>query len=30
MTPTNQTRLMSAYDVKEGKMQMNFIKMTTQ
>jgi len=29
MTPTNQTRLMSAFDVKEGKMQMNFIKPTT-
>jgi len=30
MTPTNQIRLMSAYDVKEEKMQMNFIKPTTQ
>ena len=30
MTPTNQTRLMSAYDVKKGKMKMTFIKPTTQ
>ena len=30
MAHTNQTRLMSAYDVKEGKIQMNFIKPTTQ
>jgi len=30
MAPTNQTRLMSAYDVKEGKMQMTFVKPTTQ
>lgn len=30
MTPTNQTRLISAFDVKEGKMQMTFIKPTTQ
>lgn len=30
MAPTNQTRLMSAYDVKEGKMQMTFMKPTTQ
>lgn len=29
MTPTNQTRLMSAFDIKEGKIQMNFIKPTT-
>ena len=26
MDPTNQNRLMSAYDIKEGKMQMSFIK----
>ena len=30
MAPTNQTRLMSAYDVKEGKMKMTFMKPTTQ
>ena len=30
MAPTNQTRLMSAYDVKEGKMQMTFMKPVTQ
>ena len=33
MVPTNHTRLMSAYDVKdvkEGKMQMTFMKPTTQ
>ena len=30
MAPTNQTRLMSAYDVKEGKNQMTFMKPTTQ
>ena len=30
MAPTNQTRLMSAFDVKEGKMQMTFMKRTTQ
>lgn len=30
MTPTNQTRLMSAFDIKERKMQMTFIKPTTQ
>lgn len=30
MTPTNQARLMLAFDIKEGKMQMNFIKPTTQ
>ena len=30
MAPTNQTRLMSAFDVKEGKMQMTFMKPTTQ
>jgi len=29
MAPTNQTRLMSAYDVKEVKMQMKFMKPTT-
>lgn len=26
MAPTNQTRLMLAYDIKEGKMQMRFFK----
>jgi len=26
MAPTNQTRLMSAFDIKEGKMQMSFLK----
>ena len=26
MVPTNQTRLMSPYDIKEGKMQMSFFK----
>lgn len=30
MAPTNQTRLMSAYDIKEGKMQMSFLKPTVQ
>jgi len=30
MEPTNQTRVMSAYDVKEGKMQMTFAKPTAQ
>jgi len=30
MTPTNQNRLMSAFDIKEEKMQMTFIKPTTQ
>ena len=30
LTPTNQTRLMSAYDIKQGKLQMSFIKPTTQ
>lgn len=30
MAPTNHTRLMSAYDVKEGKMQMTIVKLTTQ
>ena len=30
MTPTNQTRLMLAFDVKEVNMQMTFIKPTTQ
>jgi len=30
MTPTNQTRLISAFDIKEGKMKMTFIKPTTQ
>jgi len=28
MAPTNQTRLMSAFDIKEGKMQMSFLKPT--
>jgi len=26
MAPTNQTRWMSAFDIKEGKMQMRFLK----
>ena len=26
IAPTNQTRLMLAYDIKEGKMQMSFFK----
>ncbi len=30
MAPTNQTRLMLAYDIKEGKMQMSFLKPTVQ
>ena len=30
MTPTNKTRLMSAFDIKEGKMHMTFTKPTTQ
>jgi len=30
LTTTNQTRLMSAFDIKEGKMQMTFMKPTTQ
>jgi len=30
LTPTNQTRLMLAFDIKEGKLQMSFIKPTTQ
>ena len=30
MTPTNQTRLMSSFEVKEGKMQMAFMKPTAQ
>ena len=30
LTPTNQTRLMSAFDIKEGKMQMSFVKPTVQ
>ena len=30
MARTNQKRLMSSYDVKEGKMQMTFFKRTTQ
>ena len=30
MAPTNQTRLMSAFDIKEGKMQMSFLKPTIQ
>jgi len=30
MAPTNQTRLMSAFDIKEGKMHMSFLKPTIQ
>lgn len=30
LTATNQTRLMSAFDIKEGKFQMSFIQDTTQ
>lgn len=30
MAPTNQKSLISAFDVKEGKMQMTFMKPTTQ
>lgn len=30
MAPTNQTRLMPTFDVKEGKMQITFLKSTTQ
>jgi len=30
MAPSNQTMLMSAFDVKEGKIQMTFLKPTTQ
>lgn len=30
LTPTNQTRLMSAFEIKEGKLQMTFMKPTTQ
>jgi len=30
MAPTNQTRLMSTFDIKEGKMKMSFLKPTTQ
>jgi len=30
MVPTNQTRLMSAFDIKERKMQMSFLKPTVQ
>ena len=30
LTPTNPTRLMLAFDVKEGKMQMTFMKPTIQ
>jgi len=30
LTPTNLTRLMSAFDIKEGKMQMSFVKPTVQ
>lgn len=30
MAPKNQTRLTSAFDIKEGKMQMSFLKPTTQ
>jgi len=26
LTPTNQTRLMLAFDIKDGKLQMSFIK----
>ena len=26
MAPTNQTRLILAFDIKEGKMQMSFLK----
>lgn len=29
ITPTNQTKLMSVFDIKEGKLQMSFIKPTT-
>jgi len=30
LTPTNHIRLMSAFDIKNGKLQMSFIKPTTQ
>ena len=30
MAPTNQTRLMSAFDLKEAKMQMTFMKLIIQ
>jgi len=30
MAPTNQTKLMSAFDIKQGKMQMSFLKPTVQ
>ena len=30
MAPTNQTRLMLAFDIKEGKMHMSFLKPTIQ
>jgi len=30
MAPTNQTRLMSAFDIKEGKTKMSFLKPTIQ
>lgn len=30
MVPTNQTRLISTFDIKEGKMKMSFLKPTTQ
>lgn len=30
LTPTNETRLMSSFDIKEGKMQMSFTKPTVQ
>lgn len=30
ITPTNQVRLMLAFDIKEGKLQMSFTKPTTQ
>lgn len=30
MAPTNHTRLMSTFDIKQGKMQMSFLKQTVQ
>ena len=30
LTPTNQTRLMSTFDIKEEKLQMSFVKPTAQ
>jgi len=30
LTPTNQTRLMSAFDIKAGRMKMTFVKPTVQ